>query len=172
MHRGPALWFAIVVWTTATGKKPQAIERTQRIRKRVREALLEPADGAGADAGQHNPGLPSLAKNLCDTPILPYGEHRFSVSAANVNYVLVKQKRSQLRCSFKKRENRRSTVEFQKRRIKTRHIVIRLAARRRNEHYPRALVVSLPEHVFLQLEILSVAVKASTANGNNLSRFA
>jgi hypothetical protein len=50
--------------------------------------------------------------------------------------------------------------------------VIRLSARRGHEYYPRSLVASLPEHVFFQLEIVRVAVKASTTNGNNLSRFA
>ena len=47
-----ALGFAAVVGATTAGKKAETIKRPQLIRPGIRHALLEPADGPGADPGQ------------------------------------------------------------------------------------------------------------------------
>ena len=51
MVRGTTLGFAIVVRSTTSRQKTEAIEDSQLIRKGIRHPLLEPADGSSADPG-------------------------------------------------------------------------------------------------------------------------
>src|SRR6266550_2557688 len=167
----PALHLAVIVRAAAARKKTQTIERTQPLRERIRQALFKPADRARAHAREHNARLPSLAENFHNTPIAQQGEQTLSVSAADIDHVLIEQERAQIRRTFEQREYRRPAAELQERRVETGKVMIRLAACRRHEGDAGILHAALPNDVFLQLEIFRVAIKPTAADGNDLPGF-
>src|SRR5262245_51362758 len=168
MIRWPSLNFAVVMGTATSRQKSQASQRTQSVGEGIGETLLEPADRAGAHAGEDDPRLPRLAQDFFHPPIFPDGNQALGVAAADINHVLIEQERTQIRRALEKSQNRRTATQLQNRRAEARKITSRLAARGRHERHARAIDASLPEHVLFQFEILRIAVKPATADRNDL----
>src|SRR5436305_1316613 len=85
---GAARGLPVIVRAAAPGEKTETLQRTQIAVERVRQSLLEPADGSGADAGEDDAGGPGLAQDLGQPPLAPDAQHALGVAAADVDHVL------------------------------------------------------------------------------------
>src|SRR5438105_13485634 len=62
----------------------------------ISQSLLEPADGARADATQNDAPLVGLAQNLDQPPFAPEREHTLGVPTTHVDHIFFKQERCQI----------------------------------------------------------------------------
>jgi hypothetical protein len=71
MESAPSFWFAIEMWTTGSRKQFKTSQTRQADCGRIRHTRPEPADGARADPGQHNPHAPGSSQQPRKIPLTP-----------------------------------------------------------------------------------------------------
>src|SRR5262249_28753393 len=76
---------------------------------RVSYPKLEPADGAGADAGKHDAGFPRAPKQSRKAPLTPDRQHALRVAASDADHVLREKDRAQIWGSTEERHMARPT---------------------------------------------------------------
>jgi hypothetical protein len=80
---------SIVVRAGAAPDEAEAIAQGVQSPEGIGEAILEPAEHSGADAGEHGAPLPGVAQQCVETVQAPHGKQVRSVAAADIEDVVV-----------------------------------------------------------------------------------
>src|ERR1700733_12115118 len=92
-HRPPFLLSIIMRTACAADEDKAVVEGAIRHAKRIRQAVIEPAYRARADAGHHDARFPRRAQNFVESVQAPDYEHVRSTAAADVDHVLIHHER-------------------------------------------------------------------------------
>ena len=90
---GPAALLVVVVRAEAAAEETEALHRRQLRAERVGDAVLEPADAAGARAREHDAPLPGAAEDRVEAVRAPDREHVGRVAAADPDDVVLEHER-------------------------------------------------------------------------------
>ena len=148
MESGPALGLAVVMRACRAGEPSEAAQGRQRARIGIGDAVLEPADHAGADAAHHGPALVRRAQRRVEIPFAPQREHRSRVAAADVDRVLLLQEcREVRRGRLEQRQVRGPAIERGHRLVELVAHGFGVAARAADEAHPRIRLVRCAKEV-------------------------
>src|SRR5580693_5415175 len=144
-HRPPFLLSIIMRTACAAHESKAVVECPIRHAKRIRQAVLEPAYRAGADAGHHDPRVPRRAQDFVESVQAPHGEHVRAAAAADVDHVLIHHERFEVaNVALEKGQMSRRGARWWERFVKAPDVHIAVAAGRSDEAYARTLSLLAP----------------------------
>ena len=167
--RGPAVGLAVVVDRGGAGQEAEAVDRP-RPRSPLGDAGLEPAHRAGAEPGQHDPGLPRLAQDRVDPVRAPQRQQVDHRAAADVDHVLREQvlaQRHRLELEPEQRHHAGLAEAVAERDLEAPDLLLGVAARGRQQADARLARRRQREHVIVQHRRLSLHAEPSAPHGED-----
>ena len=162
MQCGPAFRFPVVVRTARALQPSQSIHGAERIRPRVRDTPLEPADGTGTDTGDHDAPSPRLVEDGWEPPLAPRGEHAPGVSASHIDEILREEDGTEIGRAAEERHVRGFAPMRGERGVEPGDVGISIARRRGQEAYSRVATPGRLQDVGIESAIrLSSGIAAS-----------
>ena len=160
---------AVVVRAVAARQEAETWDRRKRTGHRIGEAVLEPADRAGAGAAEDDAFFPCRAQVPIEFPFAPDGEHTARVAAADEYRVLLEHERAEVaRRAGKERQMRRPAVELAEPRVESQATRVGVAVRRADERNPGLALAGLPEEILDEQEVIQFKRQGRAADSNYL----
>ena len=170
---GASLRLGVVVDAVGVRQQPHAAHRAG-ISVKGAECFLEPAQGSGGRAAQHDTLAPSLAQDLVETVGAPSAEHAHDVATADVDDVLGEQVRGEVRLHASGAlvaSEERHVARFARGReaaIEAHHVVVGIARGGGQEADAGARGVGEREHVVVQQRPVPLHREAAAAESDDL----
>src|SRR5271170_8405251 len=95
-HRPPFLLSIVMRTACAAHESKAVVEGAIWHAERIRQAVLEPAYRARADAGHHDARVPRRAQDFVESVQTPHREHICAAAATDVDHVLIHHERSEV----------------------------------------------------------------------------
>jgi hypothetical protein len=173
--RRPAVLLLVVVDRVRAGQEPHALDRARRAVV-AGHRLLEPAQRAGAQAAQHDAGLPRLAQRDVEAVRAQHAHQADDAAAADVDQILVEQVRAHVvgaAVAPEQRHVRRLAAARREVAVEADDVVVGVARRGREEADLRPLAPGRrgqPEHVVVEERVARLHREAAATEGDDLAR--